>query len=164
MTPVWLEYWKSKIKERNGWPDAEEAELSRSRGLFERAEMAGSTGAIRLRPSDWRAVPFREASSAGDEKVAAPEAFQMPDNVGLLERLIIRFPDIAERARQEYAPQHIANYLINLAGAFNAFYGTSVIVDAKEPLSPYRIELTKAFLKNMTDGLWLLGIKVPRRM
>ncbi len=89
---------------------------------------------------------------------------QLPEKVGLLERLIIRFPDIAERARQEYAPQHIANYLINLAGAFNAFYGTSVIVDAKEPLSPYRIELTKVFLKTMTDGLWLLGIKVPRRM
>jgi arginyl-tRNA synthetase len=95
---------------------------------------------------------------------SVPAAFQLPETVGLLEKLIIRFPDIAERARQEYAPQHIANYLINLAGAFNAFYGTSVIVDAKEPLSPYRIELTKAFLKTMTEGLWLLGIKVPRRM
>ena len=76
------------------------------------------------------------------------DTLQLPEKVGLLERLIMRFADIAERARQEYAPQHIANYLINLAGAFNAFYGTSVIIDAKEPLSPYRIQLTKAFLKN----------------
>ncbi|MFA6432774.1 MAG: arginine--tRNA ligase [Candidatus Paceibacterota bacterium] len=87
-----------------------------------------------------------------------------PEQAGLLERLIVRFPDIVGRARAEYTPQHIAGYLINLAGAFNAFYANSVIVDAKEPLSPYRIALTRAFLAAMTDGLWLLGIKVPKRM
>ena len=88
----------------------------------------------------------------------------LPEKVGLLERLIVRFPDIADRARQEYAPQHVANYLINLAGSFNSFYGMNPIVGSNQSESPYRIELTKAFLKTMTDGLWLLGIKVPRRM
>lgn len=89
---------------------------------------------------------------------------KMPEKVGLLERLIIRFPDIVERARNEYAPQHVANYLIQLSGAFNSFYAHSMIVDSKEPLSKYRIALTRSFLATMTEGLWLLGIKVPKKM
>ena len=110
-----------------------------------------------------QSVLAKAEKEAGSREKGAHK-IALPEKVGLLEQLIVRFPDIAERARQEYAPQHVANYLINLAGAFNAFYGNSVIVDVKEPLSPYRIELTRAFLKTMTDGLWLLGIKVPRRM
>jgi arginyl-tRNA synthetase len=84
--------------------------------------------------------------------------------VGVLEKLICRFADIADRARAEYAPQIVANYLIALAGAFNAFYANQTIIDEKDPLSAYRVILTRAFLKTMTQGLWLLGIKVPKRM
>jgi len=86
------------------------------------------------------------------------------EKTGLLERLISRFPDIVARARAEYAPQHIAGYLIALAGAFNGYYAGNTIVDAKDPASPYRVALTKAFLTTMTNGLWLLGIKVPKKM
>ena len=93
------------------------------------------------------------------------EQFDIGDiKVGLLEKLIVRFADIAGRANEEYAPQIVANYLVQLAGAFNAFYATQTIVDEKDPLSPYRVMLTKAFLKTITEGLWLLGIKVPERM
>jgi arginyl-tRNA synthetase len=87
-----------------------------------------------------------------------------PDQVGLLEKLIMRFPDIAERASIEFAPQLVANYLINLSGAFNSFYANNTIVDAYEPLSPYRIILTKKFIETMESGLHILGIKVPNRM
>jgi len=88
----------------------------------------------------------------------------LPEKAGLLEKLITRFPDIVARARAEYAPQHIAGYLINLAGAFNSFYGNQTIVDVKDPLSPYYVALTKSFRTTMTNGLWLLGIKVPEKM
>jgi arginyl-tRNA synthetase len=91
-------------------------------------------------------------------------AFKIPNTIGLLEKLIVRFADVAERARLEYAPQIVANYLINLAGAFNSFYASQTIIDEKDPLSPYRLELTRVFQKVMTEGLWLLGIKVPRKM
>lgn len=92
------------------------------------------------------------------------QKIKTPDKAGLLEKLLVRFPDIAERARNEYAPQIIANYLINLAGAFNGFYAAQTIIDERDPLSPYRLELTRAFKEVMTDGLWLLGIKVPKKM
>ncbi len=110
----------------------------------------------------YSAVRAQSVLAKAGDKQQAVKVF--PDQVGLLERMITRFPDIADRARQEYAPQHIANYLINLAGAFNGFYAGNPIIDADEPLSPYRIELTRSFLGVMTHGLWLLGIKVPKRM
>ncbi len=88
----------------------------------------------------------------------------LPDSVTLLEKLISRFPDVVERARAEYAPQLVANYLITLAGAFNGYYANHQIIDNTDPLSPYRLELTQAFLTTMTNGLWLLGIKVPKKM
>ncbi len=88
----------------------------------------------------------------------------LPEKVGLLERLISRFPDVIAHARAEYAPQHVANYLVNLAGAFNSFYASNTILDANEPLSAYRVALTRAFYTTMTNGLWVLGIKVPKKM
>ena len=88
----------------------------------------------------------------------------MPEKVGLLERLISRFPDLVLRARTEYAPQIIAGYLIELAGAFNSFYASQTILDENDPLSVYRVAVTQAFLTTMTNGLWLLGIKVPKKM
>ncbi len=91
-------------------------------------------------------------------------AENLPEKVSLLEKLITRFPDIAERACSEYAPQHVANYLINLAGAFNSFYAQQQVVNANDPLSPYYVTLTQVFRQTMINGLWLLGIKVPERM
>jgi arginyl-tRNA synthetase len=88
----------------------------------------------------------------------------MPEKVTMLEKLLSRYADIKERAQAEYAPQHIAQYLMSLAGAFNGYYAVNQIVDDTDPLSPYRVMLTKKFVETMTDGLWLLGIKVPKRM
>ncbi len=88
----------------------------------------------------------------------------LPEQVSLVEKLISRFPDIVERARLEYAPQHVANYLVALAGAFNAYYASNQIISDTDPLSPYRIALTRAFRTTMVNGLWLLGIKVPKKM
>lgn len=89
---------------------------------------------------------------------------KLPESVTLLEKLISRFPDIVERARVEYSPQHVANYLIALAGAFNSYYANHQIIDEADQLSPYRLVLTRAFLTTITNGLWLLGIKVPKKM
>jgi arginyl-tRNA synthetase len=110
------------------------------------------------------AAVLEKAGKEGVEIIRDPAQAILPEKAGQLEKLIIRFSDIVERASLEYAPQQVANYLIELAGAFNSFYGNYTIVDMKEPLSPYRVALTKSFLKTMTDGLWLLGIKVPEKM
>lgn len=81
-----------------------------------------------------------------------------------LERYLERFSGVVERAGLEYAPHHIVTYLIELSGEFNSFYADHKIIDAKDPTSPYRLALTKAFVHVMTSGLNLLGIKVPSQM
>ncbi len=104
------------------------------------------------------------SATSATSATSAKSDMKLPETVGLLEKLIVRFPDIAERARAEYAPQHVAGYLVQLAGAFNAFYANQTIIDEKDPLMAYRVELVRAFLKTMTRGLWLLGIEVPKKM
>jgi len=111
-----------------------------------------------------RSVLEKAGSIPNDENNANVAQPKLPEHAGLLEKLLTRFTDISERARNEYAPQILASYLISLAGAFNSFYATQTIIDEKDPLSAYRILLTKAFLITMTQGLWLLGIKVPKKM
>ncbi len=99
-----------------------------------------------------------------EEAVISKKVSVMPEEVTLLEKLLARFPKIVERSRLEYSPHYITTYLTELAAAFNSYYANNLIIDQKNPLSPYRVALTKAFVHVMKNGLWLLGIKVPKRM
>lgn len=101
-----------------------------------------------------------KAKEAGVPEVVG----KTPEKVELLEKLLMRFPEIIERARLEYAPHHIVTYLINLASEFNSYYANNQIVSTTDELSPYRVSLAKVFAQVMKNGLWVLGIKVPERM
>jgi arginyl-tRNA synthetase len=81
-----------------------------------------------------------------------------------VEKMLYRFPEMVLRSAKEYEPHYIANYLIELARAFNTFYGQTKIVDKNDPTSPYKIALTQAFSIVVKNGLFLLGIKVPEKM
>ncbi len=86
------------------------------------------------------------------------------ENVNDVEKLLYRFPSVVEVAARDFAPQKLVTYLIELAGAFNSFYAKEKIVDLVDQNSPYKIALTEAFLITLTNGLNLLGIKVPEKM
>jgi arginyl-tRNA synthetase len=88
----------------------------------------------------------------------------LPEKVELLEKMLVRFPETIERARNEYAPHHIITYLTELSSAFNSYYANNQIIVENDPISSYRINLTKVFVQTMKNGLWVLGIKVPKRM
>lgn len=101
--------------------------------------------------------------------VLAPSRSQASDETTFssqktLERLLYRSPEVVERAAKEFEPHYIANYLIELARAFNAFYGNTQIVKRDDPASPYKVALTEAVSVVMKDGLYLLGIEVPEKM
>lgn len=81
-----------------------------------------------------------------------------------VERILYRFPEIVLCSAQEFEPHYIANYLIDLARAYNTYYGNTKIIDKEDSASPYKIALTEAFSLVMKNGLHLLGIKVPERM
>lgn len=81
-----------------------------------------------------------------------------------LEKLLARYPETVERAWTGLAPHHVANYLMELAGTFNAFYANTQIVKADDTTSPYKVALVEAFSIVMKNGLNVLGIRVPKRM
>lgn len=86
----------------------------------------------------------------------------MPDVPYALARLIARFPEIVAHAAQERAPQHIVQYLTQLAGEWNSFYATERIVGGD--YQQHKVLLAKAFVRTMENGLRLLAIDVPERM
>jgi len=96
--------------------------------------------------------------------VQATPISKYPSQVHDVERLISRFDDITNRTINELSPQLIANYLINLCGAYNNYYSMHTIIDDSEGLSSYRLALTRKFYEIVESGLDILGIKVPHKM
>ncbi len=98
---------------------------------------------------------------AGDtSSLALPEGWQVTD----LEKILIHFPEVVEHAIRDWSPHFVVTYLLELAQAFNSWYGNTKIIDAADPASAYKLSLTKAFTQTMTNGLYLLGISVPEKM
>jgi arginyl-tRNA synthetase len=92
-----------------------------------------------------------------------PDPARIPEGDMALPRLLYRFPAIVERATAEYAPQHVATYLIELASAFNTYYASAQILDGT-PDAAGKVALAAAFKTVMQNGLWLLGIAAPEEM
>lgn len=93
-----------------------------------------------------------------------PSSSNVPSQIPDLARLLLHFPDVLERAHQEYEPHHVTTYLTELAGEFNSWYASEKIVDAGDPESPFKVLLTNAFAITMKSGLWYLGIRAPEKM
>jgi len=79
-----------------------------------------------------------------------------------LEHLLYRFPKVIERAMNNYAPNYVVTYLIELAKSFNNFYNNSKIIGSPE--ESYYLALTKAFAQVLKNGLTVLSIKTPEKM
>ena len=93
-----------------------------------------------------------------------PDPHAFSSEIFEVEKLLYKFPEIVLRSAGEYEPHYIANYLIEVARAYNSFYGNMVIVDKKDKTSPYKVALTYAFSFVMKNGLHLLGIVAPKKM
>ncbi len=93
-----------------------------------------------------------------------PDPHSFPAEIFEVEKLLYKFPEIVLRSAKEYEPHYIANYLIEVARAFNSFYGNTIIVDKKDKTSAYKVALTYAFTFIMKTGLHLLGIVAPEKM
>ncbi|MCG7343620.1 arginine--tRNA ligase [Sporosarcina sp. ACRSL] len=78
-------------------------------------------------------------------------------------KLLEQFPQVVKRASDDLDPSIIAKYAIDLAQAFNSFYG-NVQVLADPANLPYRTALIKSFTIVLTESLRLLGMKAPEEM
>ncbi len=82
-----------------------------------------------------------------------------------LERIVYRFEEVVLLSAQEYAPHHIVQYLLELAQAFNSWYGNTKVVDTDNvSVSAHRLAITQATGIILKRGLYLLGIDTPDRM
>ncbi len=82
----------------------------------------------------------------------------------LIEKMLARFPEVVRLAIEEWAPHHIATYLLETAQAFNGWYGNTKILDTGNPSIRYNLAVTKATTDVITRGLQLLGIAMPSKM
>lgn len=106
---------------------------------------------------------FSILAKAKKEKVKASFR-KVPAQIGVLEKMLVHFPQVVQRAGREFAPHGIATYLTELAREFNNYYARQVIVDKADEFSPYRIALVQVFAHVMKNGLELLGIEAPSKM
>jgi len=78
---------------------------------------------------------------------------------------LTQYPEMVRIAAAEYNPATIANYVYELAKAFNKFYHEKSILQAEnETLKRFRLQLASASANIIKTGMGLLGIDVPERM
>ncbi|MEK7574179.1 MAG: arginine--tRNA ligase [Patescibacteria group bacterium] len=81
-----------------------------------------------------------------------------------LTRMLARFPEIVETAAENYNPQALVRFALDLSREFHNFYEKEKIIGEKQELVASRLELIKAaqiVFKNLFN---LLGISLPQKM
>jgi len=84
--------------------------------------------------------------------------------VPVVARMVERFPEAIEKSLRDFSPHHVAQYVYELAQAFNSFYAETKIADASNPDFAYNVALTEAVGDTLKKGLALLGIDAVERM
>lgn len=101
---------------------------------------------------------LRAAQEAGVE--AGTE--DAPAEATVLERLLIHYGEVVERAASELEPHYVTTYLTELASAFNSWYASGKVIGGERPR--HGVLLTQAVEKVLAHGLNLLAIPTPEEM
>ncbi len=86
-----------------------------------------------------------------------------PVEVELVKKLA-KFPEIVKDAAHKQEPHRIAQYLLDLAHQFSAFYESTPVLKAEGTKKGRRIAMVKATENVLRIGLDLLGIQAPEKM
>ena len=81
-----------------------------------------------------------------------------------LARLLVRFGEILPTILDEFRPNLLANYVLELARAFHSFFEACPVLKSDEPIRSSRLALCELTSRTLQKGLGLLGIDVPERM
>ena len=80
-----------------------------------------------------------------------------------VEQLLLFYPEVTARAAADLSVHHIAQYLLELAGAFNAWYAKETILDGSSS-EIHKRAVTTAVGVTLRSGLALLGIVTVEEM
>ncbi len=94
-----------------------------------------------------------------------PASLKMSKGEKQLIKIIYQYPVTVREAAKNLSPAVIANYVYELAKAFNHFYHDHVIVDENaKDVSVFRLKLSDLTSAVIKQSMKLLGIDVPERM
>ncbi len=103
-------------------------------------------------------------SKAGVDKLSEggiPEGEINREEMAVL-RWICRFGEVVQAAAEEYAPNLVCGYLLELAGRFNGFYNQHQVIGGDN--EQFRLVLAAGVGQVLENGMKLLGIDPVERM
>ena len=77
---------------------------------------------------------------------------------------LYEFPEVVVKSKDNYDPSEIAKYLLNLSSDFNKMYANVKIIDNNNNKTNFNLALSKCVGVVLTEGMRLLGIKMPNKM
>lgn len=88
---------------------------------------------------------------------------EKPEEVHLA-RLLVRFGEVLPLVLEDFRPNLLTNYLLELARAFHSFFEACPVLKSAEPARSSRLALCELSARVLSKGLDLLGIRVPEKM
>jgi arginyl-tRNA synthetase len=113
---------------------------------------------------------LRKATDEGLNE--APDFAQVTVHEIELAKTLLRFPEYVQEAARTKAPNLLAQYLLDLASAWNTYYNAKTpegrsatpVLSAPEGLRGARLALVKSLKETLRQGLDLLGLGAPEVM
>ncbi len=102
------------------------------------------------------------AKSILEKAVASSDERDLPEEPYALARLITRFPEVIKKAQELRAPHVVTQYLTLLAATWNSFYAQEKIIGGA--FEAHKLDIVRAFVETMQNGLWVLAIPAPEKM
>jgi arginyl-tRNA synthetase len=104
---------------------------------------------------------LEKAKTAGIEKSETADESWEPSE---LEKTLYKFPEIVENSVANFAPHHVAIYLLELSRGFNSWYGRTKVIDTENKNAGFYLALVEKTSYALKNGLYILGIDAPERM
>jgi len=95
----------------------------------------------------------------------SPECFTFSEDAEIhLARILSRFGEVLPTVLDDYRPNLLANYLLELAKAYHSFVSSCHVLKSEGDVRVTRLALCEQTGKVVKTGLDLFGIAVPERM
>ncbi len=115
----------------------------------------------------YAAVRIRSLLRKAEEGGLAPGAVRPPSAIPERDLILalLHLPEVVQRVIDLRAPNHLAEYVYDLAGTFNRFYDACHVLSEPDPeRRDSWLTLCRLTLDALIRALDLLGIEVPERM
>lgn len=102
----------------------------------------------------------------GDDAPTGTAAISLAEEQEIhLARLLVRFGEVVPTILDDFRPNLLANYLLEVARAFHSFFEACPVLKAETTdVRDSRLALCELTSRTLKRGLGLLGIHVPERM